>query len=977
MTSRFCGCLWLLAALSGCADPGTLGSSGQGEPAPRAGQDGLQIGAAVPVGRAITSLRSRFRPQGGALVARGAQHQVELADGVTRIRHIPSSAELRQAAEVRRRAGGRGALLTGALELKTLSIARAGHQSLSATAPWAAGSDGNAARAFEHGREQWTNQAVGAEVAYQFAERPEGSGDLVVSVRVGSGSAASAPISAQSDARGLHLRLSDGQRFFYEHATWVDAAGVRTPVPAQWRGAEGARTVELVVPATLVNTSRYPVTLDPLVGPDLGTDTPVLAQTSAGIEPDVASDGSNFLTVFEDNARIRAVRADASGHVLDSNWIDLGEDGKQQFEAAVAYGGGHYLVAWWEDDGTNVLIRSRLLNQDGSLVGTGSVTLSAEEGFDAALAWNGSAFLASWIGFGDSPGIRVALVNSAGQVVPGSEQLVSTNIQGAHPALAVSTNGALVAWEDFSTTTDFTNRLKASRLALDGSVLDPEGFRLSNVEADETEARVASAGDRFLVAWHRAGASGSPGTIRGAVIDSGGALSVPDFAISRGAGETSFPSVAFDGEAFAVAWKDEREQPAIRGALVSTAGVVSGTDDSVLSNVPASPSGFFDNTGLAWNGSQFLLVFQGDRSNGVSDVIGIEGSLIGPDLSVVPGPLGLSQLRAGELVPSVAWNGRNYVVSWDDERNGSFDLSTPRAVRINAAGSVLDPDGIALSDGVPAVGQIASNADGPTLVTLAQPSGSAQFRFLGSGGRLRAAQALAEDVTGPVVTAGNGSDFLAVMTHLHPDDFSYDLTGRVIHENGNLGATFAIDPQTNGSGGVIAAGNGYLVASWSNGGTLFPVGAAGHVRTPISLSLASTSLTSATDGTDTLVAWIPGFGDSPFAADARFFADGAFHGRTLELAPTTAGFPAALAWDGRKYWAVWVVGDSPRPFIRSISANGKLGPVSQLFDEECQGPVLASNGQRQLLLACYAFTDQFRVVSVSTRLIDTSAAAGP
>ena len=712
----------------------------------------------------------------------------------------------------------------------------------------------------------------------------------------------------------------------------------------------------------------------PVAGPDLGTDTPVLAQAAAGLEPDVATDGNNFLAVFEDSQRIRAVRVDASGHVLDANWIDLGEDGKQQFEAAVAYGGGHYLVAWWEDDGTNVLIRSRLLNQDGSLVGSGSVTLSADTGFDAALAWNGSAFLASWIGYGDTPGIRVELVDSTGQVVPGSEHHVSSSSSGAHPALAVGASSALVAWEDASTTSDFTNRLRAARIGLDGSVLDPEGFRLSSVESDETEARVASDGDRFLVAFHRAGNSGPPGTIQGALVDTTGAIVAPDFAISRSTGETSFPSVAFDGAAFAVAWKDEREQAAIRGALVSESGVVAGTADSLLSNVPASPSGFFDNTGLAWNGSQFLLVFQGDRPNGFSDIIGIEGSRIGPDLSVVPGPLGLSQLRAGELVPSVVWNGRNYVVSWDDERAGSFDLETTRAVRISQAGEVLDPEGLPLSDDQPAVGQIASNADGPTLVTLTQPSGSALFRFLGSGGRVRPASALADGVTGPVRIAGNGSDFLALMTTQQPD-FSFSLSGRVVHENGSLGAPFSIDPVTNGSGDLVAAGNGYLVASLRNGGTLFPVGAAGRVRSPISLPLAGTALTSASDGSDTLVSWTPAFSDLPFAEEARFYSNGAFHGRTLELAPTSAGFPAALAYDGHKYWAVWVVGDSPRPFIRSINANGKLGPVSPLFDEECQGPVLASNGRRQLLLACYAFTDQFRVVTVSTHLIDTSATA--
>lgn len=49
-------------------------------------------------------------------------------------------------------------------------------------------------------------------------------------------------------------------------------------------------------------------------------------------------------------------------------------------------------------------------------------------------------------------------------------------------------------------------------------------------------------------------------------------------------------------------------------------------------------------------------------------MVGIEGSLIGPDLGLVPGAIGLSQMRAGELAPQVVWNGRNYVVSWIDER---------------------------------------------------------------------------------------------------------------------------------------------------------------------------------------------------------------------------------------------------------------------------------------------------------------------
>ncbi|HET9953794.1 MAG TPA: hypothetical protein VFQ61_04805 [Polyangiaceae bacterium] len=975
MMERFSGWyLLVIVGAAGCsgASPPSESEAAESETSQSQSErlDGLHVEAPVEVSRAVTALRSQFRQRGEAFTARGRQHEIEIGRGVTRLRRIPSSQELRSTAEARvGRVSRSKALLPPAVEIKTRSIARGSRESMTGAAAWAVARNGDALRRFERGEEHWTNLAEGAEVAYHFAERPAGAGDLVVSVDVNTGS--SSP-SVRSDARGLHFQMADGHRFFFEHATWVDASGKRVAVPARWKADPEHGAVELVVPAKLIEQSQYPAILDPLVGPDLGTDDPVLTQSSAGTEPDVASDGSNFMAVFGDLQRIRAVRVDASGHVLDANWLDLGEDGKLQFEPAITFGGGHYLVAWWEDDGTQVTIKGRVLNPDGSLVGTSNVALSSDTGFDAALAWNGSSFMASWIGYGDTPGIRVALVDSSGQVVSGSEHLVSTNIRDSHPALAVGTTGALVAWQDESAS-DFTGRLRAARLGLDGSVLDPEGFRLSSVESDENQASVAAAGDRFLVAWHRAG-GGQPGSIRGTVIDSAG-IAAPDFAISRSSGEASYPSVGFNGEAFAVAWKDERETPGIRGTLVTPEGSVSGAEDSLLSNVPATPGGYFDNTGIAWNGSNFLLVFQGMRSTGISSIVGIEGSFLGADLSVRPGPLGLSQLRAGEFAPQVVWDGRNYVVSWTDQRLGNFELSSSRAVRISSAGQVLDPPGIPLSDDAPGLGWTASNADRRTLVTLSEPSGSAQYRFLNANGQLSPKRPLADGVTGPVVAAGNGTSYLAVMTNAH-EDYMYDLTGRVIRANGSAGPEFSIEPLTNGSGGVIATGDGYLVSSWTDFGKLFPVSANGVVGTPISLSLASTSLASATNGRRTLVAWTPGIGELPFAAQARFMVDGAFRGPTLEIAPTTAGSLAALAWDGRSYWAVWTVGDdSPRPFIRSISANGVLGPVSPVFEGECRGPALASNGRRQLLLSCYAYTNQYRLVTVSTRLIDTSSAS--
>ena len=56
----------------------------------------------------------------------------------------------------------------------------------------------------------------------------------------------------------------------------------------------------------------------------MGADPPVLVTCNFGHNPELASDGAGFLSVQEVNERIRAVRIDDGGHLLDADWLDLG-----------------------------------------------------------------------------------------------------------------------------------------------------------------------------------------------------------------------------------------------------------------------------------------------------------------------------------------------------------------------------------------------------------------------------------------------------------------------------------------------------------------------------------------------------------------------------------------------------------------------------------------------------------------------------
>jgi hypothetical protein len=972
--------------VGGCGN----GARNGGDETEGAGLDAISVGSPLSLGQSVSAARARFHAVPQGLAATGRAHRLAINGAVAEVRGLPAATQRRQRIVAALRASalptsaGPGGALTRrsalasalqaarasepALQLETLSIGRAGFECVQGAVPAALAADGAAVRALAGCSERWTNDDPhGAEVAFQFPDRPAGNGDLVVSVRARLTGAA-APPTVTSDARGLRFAAAGSTPFIYGHATWVDAAGRQTTVKARWTGA----AIELTVPGDVVDGSRYPAVLDPTVGPDLGTDRPVLVPANAGLDPDVGFDGTNFLVVFEDFQRIRAVRADAAGNVLDSPWIDLGDDTVQQFEPAVAFGGGHYLVTWWQDDGTSVAVHARMVNPDGTVVGTASIPISNEDAIDDAVAWNGQSFLVGFTGFGDPAGIRVTQVGADGTV--GLQQtLTNTGSFVGHPRIGVGTNVDAVAWEDGNATGDFTNRMFAGRLGRDGTVLDVGGVRLSANESDETQVKLASAGDSFLIAWRR---DASPSTIQGSVLGDDGALRAEDFTISRSTGFTSLPAVIFDGTRYLVAWEDERDVPAVFGSLVATDGTSLAAADTKLSNVPAGTN--FAQTALAWNGSRFLVVFNaGLNPDGSVGAVGIVGSLVAPDLTTDGTTLTFTLLPGGEFAPTVVWDGQDYVVTWFDERTPDFSQDTFHAVRITTAGVVRDPNGIVLSGNDIGVGaSIASNGGGSSAivwdVSQGTSSGTSFERSLAADGTVGPSQPLSDvPLFEPPVIAGNGRRYLAVMSTQGSTDFTLDLSARFLRRDGTLGPTFVVQNEIDSGGAsVVATGLDYLVGTMQNfAGELIPISRTGRVGTPIPFSTSSTSITAANNGNNTLVGWI---GATNFAPTARLFNNGAFRGRELQLGPTGAGFPTALAWDGRTYWAVWDSDQTTHiPFIRRVGAGGALGPATQLLDEECEGPALASNGQRQLLLACYKFSDHFRVVRVTTRIITT------
>lgn len=185
----------------------------------------------------------------------------------------------------------------------------------------------------------------------------------------------------------------------------------------------------------------------------------------------------------------------------------------------------------------------------------------------------------------------------------------------------------------------------------------------------------------WLVVWQ----DYMSGGIRGTRIDpSGVVVDTTSIAISM---TGSWPAVAYDGANFLTVWTEPGE---IRGARVSPDGVV------------LDPDGFTIATGwwsvysptVASNGDEALVVWVDDR-NYETTLDDIYGARVTQDGAVLD-PYGLPIGVAAETqhYPDVSFDGDNWLVVWEDQRNSGSDIY---GARVTPAGTVLDPQGIAIA----------------------------------------------------------------------------------------------------------------------------------------------------------------------------------------------------------------------------------------------------------------------------------------
>ncbi len=421
--------------------------------------------------------------------------------------------------------------------------------------------------------------------------------------------------------------------------------------------------------------------------------------------PAIACDGTNYFVAWAEHEPVsqredlRGARVTADGVVLDGQSISLVQAAEEQLHPALSFDGTDYLLSWLDRrSGDGFDIYFRLLSSSGLPIHTEQRVAAAESRAPRSASVGGNSLVA-WEKPGEPVSIAVALLNVQGETVLTYERLASRRVPNSQERPRLASNGRLLlmVWEDsrhsFSTS-EVEYDILGTRLAFDGTIMDPNGLEINQSSADQLRPAVASDGQDFLVVWEDfRNEAISQRDIYGTVVTDAGTIVSPIGNALSSYGDQRDPVVAGHASSYLVVWEDERfSETDIYAIRVAPAGSPVG-DQIEIARLPADQR----NPDVATSGQEYLVVWHDRRNDAVSgrDIYGARVMLDGRVLDRTGIPISVAP--EDQRDPSVASNGQEYFVVWEDERGRSgFDIFGARVTR---EGTVLDPHGIAVGIG--------------------------------------------------------------------------------------------------------------------------------------------------------------------------------------------------------------------------------------------------------------------------------------
>lgn len=668
-------------------------------------------------------------------------------------------------------------------------------------------------------------RSVGVEVSWVFDRRPAaGCESLQIEASV-----EGLDFGERADD-GLHFVDAQGQyRLRVSEVEVVDSAGNRWSAPIHPTARGGVR---VEVPGRVLDAAEFPLAVDPVLQPEVGLTNPVsVAGGGRRAHPDVASNGTNMLVVWRfDTDRVRAVRVDTNGNVLDPYGIDI-HRGDRIKSPTVASNGSEYMVVWTHYPDA----AQKTPNIDGARLDSSGTILSgntplkiaprSQYAVEPAIASNGSGYLVAWtddhVGY-DSDDLHGTRLDASGSRLDPSSITISAADEIQEDA-AIASDGTdyLVAWRDGRDDSDDEDVYVAEVASSDGSVTPSSGPVAS--DADEFSPAVAHNGSRYTVVWSEQPKfqdSSSSTDIVGSMISFSGSTpeAGSEYTVTDGPADESSPAVVSDGANFLVTWDDERngDPNDIYGARFDDTGSPLDANDFPI----CAAAGSQWNPRVVFNGTDYFAIWEDTRDTDpttapADDIYGARitssGTVRDPDGFIV------SRRANAQNAPAIASNGTNYLAVWQDRRE-SYDIY---GTRLDGAGNILEPSGIAIStrDDFQGVPDVASNGtdylvvweDSQTNYTYPVINGK---RVGGANGDVLDSSYLAigrhDDFQERPAVASDGSNYIVVW------DDGRGVYGAHVGKNGTVGTSREIDDNPyEGTVDVASNGTNYL-AVWAD-----------------------------------------------------------------------------------------------------------------------------------------------------------------
>jgi hypothetical protein len=409
----------------------------------------------------------------------------------------------------------------------------------------------------------------------------------------------------------------------------------------------------------------------------------------------VASNGTDYLVAWEDrrvagHLNIYGTRVGASGTVVDPAGLLLGEDVYPQRNVAVASNGSDYFLAWegfrtsiTDIFGTRVSADGVALDVPNPLVSPGPSTQRTPD-----VASNGTDFLVVWADFRSESSwdVYATRLSAAGAILDPDGIAVSTRAAAQeHPVAASNGTDFLVAWSDYRDHPD--GDLVGARIGAAGQVLDPDGFLIANVPQGFngfSGLAVASNGQDYLTVWNSLGENH---IYAARVLADGAAPDPTGIPMGPQSGTQQGVAVASNGETYLVVWADLNvpTSAAIWGTRVGANGGVLDGSGLPITHPPQAHV----EPAVASNGTDYLVVSRSFVSSDDTNVYATRFAADGTILDAVP--FEISTAAHGQSLPTVASDGVDYFVAWDDQR--TFD-DLVYGSRVSSAGAPLDSEGV-------------------------------------------------------------------------------------------------------------------------------------------------------------------------------------------------------------------------------------------------------------------------------------------